>query len=52
MRFYPDSQEQTIAFEPDSLPGQTFKVVVPEIVSDADGVIVPWNHKAPRWEKE
>lgn len=49
MKIYPDKQDQTIAFEIDPLPNEVFKIVIPEIVSHNDQVIIPWSEKVPQW---
>ncbi len=49
-KIWPDSQNQTIGFELLELPGEKFKVVIPELVSDAQEPIVPWAQASPNWE--
>lgn len=44
------SPTQTIAFELPELPGQEFRVVIPELLSDAQEPIVPWEQPSPKWE--
>jgi hypothetical protein len=44
------AQKQSITFEPDGLPGEVFRITIPEIVSDGGGVIVPWSQPSPNWD--
>ena len=44
------SPTQTIAFELPELPGQEFRVVIPELLSDAKEPIVPWEQPSPKWD--
>jgi len=46
----PQGQEQTIAFEIAALPGEVFKIVIPEIITDRQETILEWNHKVPQWD--
>ena len=55
LRFWPGKdvtvERQTIWFELDALPGQVFRVVVPELVSDDGAAYLPWGHPSPRqWQ--
>ena len=43
-------QEQSIEMEFRQFPGNVFKIAIPEVVSDAEGVIVPWEQDSPSWE--
>ena len=43
-------QEQSIEFELTQFPGNVFKIAIPEVVSDAEGPIVPWAHNPDTWE--
>jgi hypothetical protein len=45
-----ESQAQTITFELPELPGETFRITIPEIIADAEAVIVPWSQASPNWE--
>jgi hypothetical protein len=49
-KIYPDSLKQTIDFEIDSLPGQVFKLVIPEIITDQQEILVPWSQEVPYWD--
>jgi hypothetical protein len=49
VKIWLDKQEQTIAFELPELPGQVFKIVIPELISDTQEPIVPWDHPSPGW---
>jgi hypothetical protein len=44
------SPTQTVAFELPELPGQEFRIVIPELLSDAEEPIVPWEQPSPKWE--
>lgn len=46
----PDGQVQMIAFEIDALPGEMFKIVIPEKISAKHGNILEWNHPVPAWD--
>ncbi len=41
---------QTIGFELPSLPGQRFRLVVPELISDSEEALLPWSHPSPEWD--
>ncbi len=41
---------QTIGFGMPDLPGQTFRLVVPELISDSRNPILPWSTPSPDWE--
>jgi hypothetical protein len=45
-----EKQKQTITFELPDLPGQIFRITIPEIISDAKDVIVPWAQASPNWQ--
>ncbi len=49
-KVYPDALRQTIDFEIDSLPGQVFKIVIPEIITDAQETLVPWSQNVKSWD--
>lgn len=49
-RFYPDTLKQTIDFEIDVLPGQVFKMVIPEIITDEQETLIPWSQDVPSWD--
>ncbi len=49
-RIYPDAQKQTIAFEMDALPGQVFKIVIPEIITDSERTLLGWNEAPSKWD--
>jgi hypothetical protein len=49
-RIYPDSLRQTIDFEIDVLPGQVFKIVIPEIITDKERTLLGWGQDVPRWD--
>lgn len=45
------SDRQTIYFELPCLPGQIFRLIIPELISDAEDDPLPWGHASPeRWE--
>jgi hypothetical protein len=47
------SERQTIWFELNALPGDVFRIVVPELVSDNHGDYLPWGHPSPgQWQFE
>jgi len=50
MRIEKDAQEQTITFQLPQLPGEVFRITIPEIISDTQDVIVPWSQTSPNWE--
>lgn len=41
---------QTIAFELPNLPGEEFRIVIPEVISDATQPIVPWGLQSPDFD--
>jgi hypothetical protein len=41
---------QTMRFELPDLPGEEFRVVIPELISDATDPILPWSQPSPNWE--
>ena len=43
-------QEQSIELEFPQFPGNVFKIAIPEVVSDAEGIIVPWREDPAHWE--
>jgi hypothetical protein len=49
-KIYPDALKQTIDFEINVLPGQVFKIVVPEIITDRQEVLLPWSQRVRRWD--
>ena len=51
-RIYADPKNvpQTFAFELADLPGEVFRVVIPEWVSDDQEIVVHWTHQVPRWD--
>lgn len=50
IKIWPDEQKQTIGFELPELPREVFKIVIPELISDAKEPIVPWEHPSPTWK--
>ena len=50
IKIWPDEQKQTIGFELPELPREVFKIVIPELVSDAEEPIIPWEHPSPKWD--
>jgi hypothetical protein len=50
MKIRAESQKQTITFELPELPGEVFRITIPEIISDTEAVIVPWSQPSPNWE--
>lgn len=48
-RIWQDPQEQTIAFEPSDLPGNIFKIVIPEIITDRKETLVGWDQRVDAW---
>jgi hypothetical protein len=50
MKITQEAQKQTITFELPELPGETFRITIPEIIADAEEVIVPWSQPSPNWE--
>ena len=50
MKITEEVQKQTITFELPELPGETFRITIPEIICDAEEVIVPWSQDSPNWE--
>ncbi|MDI6809935.1 MAG: hypothetical protein QME66_13365 [Candidatus Eisenbacteria bacterium] len=52
MRIWQETKlpHQTIGFEMPDLPGQPFRLVVPELISDYGGALFPWAHPSPEWE--
>ncbi|MBI4578932.1 MAG: hypothetical protein HY718_04465 [Planctomycetes bacterium] len=49
-KIYPDKLRQTIDFEADVLPGQVFKLVIPEIITDEQEILIPWSQDVPAWD--
>lgn len=47
---YGDIQKQTVAFETADPPGQIFKIVIPEIVTDREGTLLKWSQEVPAWD--
>lgn len=48
-----ESDRQTIYFELPALPGQVFRLVTPELISDTEGNPMPWGHASPQaWTVE
>ena len=43
-------QEQSIELEFRQFPGNVFKIAIPEVISDAEGPIVPWQEDPSSWE--
>lgn len=41
---------QTLGFELPHLPGQAFRLVVPELISDAGEALLPWTHPSQEWK--
>ncbi len=52
LKIWPDAQKQTLAFELPQLPGETFKIVIPELVSDNKEPIIPSSLPSPNWDIE
>ncbi len=50
IKIWPDEQKQTIGFELPELPREVFKIVIPELVSDAEEPIIPWEQPSPKWD--
>jgi len=50
LKIWPDKQDQTIGFELPELPGEVFKIVIPELISDEEEPIIPWETASPNWE--
>src|SRR5215831_11476667 len=50
VKIWPDEQKQTIGFELSELPHEIFKIVIPELVSDAKEPIIPWEQPSPNWQ--
>ena len=46
----PKKIPQAFAFEHAALPGQLFRVVIPEWVSDDQEIMVHWVHRVPEWK--
>lgn len=44
-----DLPHQTIGFELSELPGEEFRIVIPELISDDTEPIFPWEQPSPRW---
>jgi hypothetical protein len=42
--------QQTIGFELPDLPGESFRLVIPELISDSEKAILPWSHPSPEWD--
>lgn len=49
-KIYPDSLNQTFNFEMNVLPGQVFKIVIPEIITDNKEILLGWNQKVRHWD--
>jgi hypothetical protein len=49
-RIYPDKLKQTLDFEINILPGQVFKVVIPEIITDRQETLLGWNESVSHWD--
>ena len=52
---YEDAQirnvgRQTLGFELPALPDQEFRIAIPELISDANGPILPWGFPSPEAE--
>lgn len=43
---------QTLSFELPHLPGEEFRIAIPELVSDAKKPIMPWGHPSPEFDFE
>src|ERR1700730_13967384 len=41
---------QTLGFELPELPGQEFRIALPELLSDANHPILPWGFVSPKFE--
>ena len=44
-----DLPHQTIGFELSELPGEEFRIVIPELISDDTEPILPWEQPSPKW---
>ena len=44
MKIWRETQAQTIGFELPGLPGDVFKLVIPELISDSKDSLLPWEH--------
>jgi hypothetical protein len=42
--------QQNIGFELPELPGEEFRIVIPELISDLEEPILPWSTPSPKWE--
>lgn len=54
MRIWRETERphQTIGFELPDLPGQTFRLTVPELISDSKEALLPWSLPSPEWDIE
>jgi len=42
--------QQNIGFELPELPGEEFRIVIPELISYREEPILPWSTPSPKWE--
>jgi hypothetical protein len=43
-------ERQTLGFQIPDLPGEEFRIPLPELLSDADQSILPWGFVSPEFE--
>jgi hypothetical protein len=41
---------QTVDFETAAIPGNIFRIVIPEIITDKKDTLVPWSQESPNWD--
>ncbi len=50
LKIWAEKKRQTVAFELPQLPGETFQIVIPEMITDTKGPIVPWGQQSRHWD--
>ena len=50
LKIWAEKKPQMVAFELPQLPGETFQIVIPEMITDTKGPIVPWPQQSPQWD--
>ena len=50
MKIWAEKKQQTVAFELPQLPGETFQIVIPEMITDTKGPILPWPQQTSPWK--
>jgi hypothetical protein len=50
MKIWLDEQLQTVAWEWPQLPGEVFKIVIPEIITETELTLIGWPEEPQNWE--